>query len=70
MTKPEPRLALMLGYERQATNDPLVCPTLVDDCYREPGQTFAQAWRDHIESTLNPEVSGDTAEDPRLFVVY
>jgi hypothetical protein len=49
---------------------PEVCPRLVGDYYREPGQTFAQAWRAHIESTLNPEISGDTAEDPTLFIVY
>jgi hypothetical protein len=49
---------------------PEVCPRLVGDYYREPGQTFAQAWKQHIDDTLNPEISGDAAEDPRLFTVY
>lgn len=62
MTKHEPRLALELP--------PEVCPQLVGDYLREPGQTFAQAWRDHVESTLNPDISGDSAEDLSLFVVY
>jgi hypothetical protein len=44
---------------------PEVCPPLSGyDPYREPGQTFAQAWRDHIESTLNAQISGDAALHP------
>jgi hypothetical protein len=53
-TKHEPRLALELP--------PEVCPQLVGDYLRDtPTQTFAQAWKAHIESTLNPEISGDAA---------
>ena len=50
--------------ERPAELPPEVCPRLVGDYLREPGQTFAQAWKAHIESTLNPEIGGDAALNP------
>lgn len=29
--------------------DPMVCPQLANDCFRCPGQSFAQAYRAYIE---------------------
>jgi len=55
---------------RRDAPDPAQHPTIAGDYYREPGQTFAQAWRAHIESCLDHDISGDTAEDPTIRTIY
>jgi hypothetical protein len=60
----------MLRFDRAVVRAPEVCPQLSGDYLRLSGETFAQAWRNHIEQSLNPDIFGDQAESPTSQLIY